>query len=127
MEKLPAKWDTPVGQGGIGLSVGQRQRLTLTRALLEQTPWVILDEPTAHLDALTESQVIDTMIRLRDMGRTVVVIAHRKAVVDTADSIVQIESRPATEQEIREYPQLAEKTVEQFFLTEQPRLLEETR
>lgn len=127
VEKLPAKWDTPVGQGGIGLSVGQRQRLALTRALLEQTPWVILDEPTAHLDALTESQVIDTMIRLRDMGRTVIVIAHRKAVVDAADYIVQIESRPATEQEILDYPKLAEKTIEQFFLTEQPRLLEETR
>ncbi|WP_297555763.1 thiol reductant ABC exporter subunit CydD [uncultured Actinomyces sp.] len=127
VEQLPTGWETPVGQGGIGLSVGQRQRLALTRALLEQTPWVILDEPTAHLDALTESQVIDTMVRLRDMGRTVIVIAHRKAVIDAADAILEVRARPATKQEIQDYPQLAEKTVEQFFLTEQPRLLEETR
>ena len=47
---LPQGWDTLVGSGGVGLSVGQRQRLALTRALCSTAPLVVMDEPTAHLD-----------------------------------------------------------------------------
>ncbi|MDO5034321.1 MAG: thiol reductant ABC exporter subunit CydD [Actinomycetaceae bacterium] len=127
VENLSDGWDTLIGQGGVGLSVGQRQRLALTRALLRDTPWVILDEPTAHLDALTEAQVVETMERLRDMGRTVIVIAHRKAVTDAADNVIEISTSPATPEEIEQFPQLAETTVEEFALTEQPKLLEEAQ
>ncbi|XCB30196.1 thiol reductant ABC exporter subunit CydD [Arcanobacterium hippocoleae] len=54
---LPQGWQTLIGQGGVGLSVGQRQRLSLTRALLSKRQLVILDEPSAHLDAAAEENV----------------------------------------------------------------------
>ncbi|MDO5048507.1 MAG: thiol reductant ABC exporter subunit CydD [Actinomycetaceae bacterium] len=125
VDKLLNGWDTMVGHGGIGLSVGQRQRLALTKALLKDTPWVILDEPTAHLDAMNEQQVIDTMVKLRDMGRTVLVIAHRKPVVDAADHVINVETAPATPSEIEKYPELAQTTIEEFTLVSQPKLLDE--
>ena len=125
VDELSNGWDTVIGQGGIGLSVGQRQRLALTKALLKDTPWVILDEPTAHLDAMNEEQVIETMKRLREMGRTVIVIALRHAVVQAADNIIDVEAIAATPSEIEEYPELAETTVEELALVSQPKLLDE--
>lgn len=125
VENLANGWDTMIGQGGVGLSVGQRQRLALTKALLKDTPWVILDEPTAHLDAMNEEQVIETMQKLRDMGRTVIVIAHRHAVVEAADNIIDVETMAATASEIEEFPELAETTIEEFALVNQPKLLDE--
>lgn len=89
---LPEGWDTRLGQGGTGLSLGQRQRVALTRALLDPTPLVVLDEPTAHLDAAAEAQVIDTVRRLRDEGRTVVLVAHRAALLEIADEVVDVTS-----------------------------------
>ena len=91
---LPQGWDTPLGQGGVGLSVGQRQRLALTRALAGSEPLVVLDEPTAHLDAAAEAHVLDAVASLREAGRTVVVIAHRHALVEAADDVVTVASRP---------------------------------
>lgn len=104
---LPQGWDTPVGQGGVGLSVGQRQRLALARALLDHSPLVVLDEPTAHLDAVTEEVVVDTIRHLGRRGRTVVVIAHRAAVVAAADHVIEVGARAATPDEVARWPQLA--------------------
>lgn len=88
---LPEGWDTVVGRGGHGLSVGQRQRLALTTALLDtSTPLVVLDEPTAHLDARGEAGVLAALDALRRQGRSVIVIAHRTAVVELADDVVHI-------------------------------------
>ncbi|WP_316021891.1 thiol reductant ABC exporter subunit CydD [Actinomyces sp. MRS3W] len=92
---LPDGWHTRVGQGGVGLSVGQRQRLALTRALAATAPLVLLDEPTAHLDAASQAQVLDAVTALREAGRTVVVIAHREALVALADDVVTVVSPPA--------------------------------
>ncbi|MCK6211972.1 thiol reductant ABC exporter subunit CydD [Georgenia sp. EYE_87] len=92
---LPAGWDTRLGHGGAGLSVGQRQRLALTGALLGDQPLVVLDEPTAHLDAASEQHVLDTVGALREAGRTVLVIAHRSALVALADDVVTVAARPA--------------------------------
>jgi ATP-binding cassette subfamily C protein CydD len=89
---LPQGWDTRIGHGGAGLSLGERQRLALTRALLDDAPLVVLDEPTAHLDAASEAQVIDTIRELRSQGRTVVVVAHRQAVLDAVDVRVPVRS-----------------------------------
>ena len=94
---LPHGWQTRVGQGGAGLSVGQRQRLSLTRALMSDAPLVVLDEPTAHLDAASEAHVLDGVEMLRSQHRTVVVIAHRAALVSMADEVIDITSRPAGE------------------------------
>ncbi|MFH5823909.1 thiol reductant ABC exporter subunit CydD [Georgenia sp. AZ-5] len=101
---LPAGWDTRLGQGGAGLSVGQRQRLALTRALLGSEQLVVLDEPTAHLDAAAERHVLDAVRALRAAGRTVLVIAHRAAVVALADEVVTVASGPATPAELAAPP-----------------------
>ena len=94
---LPRGWDTPVGLGGVGLSVGQRQRVALTAALVGATgstrPLVVLDEPTAHLDARGEQVVLDTVRAWRDAGRTVLVVAHRASLLALADQVVDVEAR----------------------------------
>ncbi|MCF2707104.1 thiol reductant ABC exporter subunit CydD [Arcanobacterium haemolyticum] len=92
VESLPNGWDTLIGQGGAGLSVGQRQRLALTRALIEARPLVVLDEPSAHLDALSERHVVRAVEQLRATGHTVLVIAHRPSIVDIADSVITVSS-----------------------------------
>ncbi|KRD44693.1 cysteine ABC transporter permease [Cellulomonas sp. Root930] len=89
---LPLGWETPLGRGGEGLSLGQRQRVALTRTLLSPTPLVVLDEPTAHLDAAGEQVVLDTVRTLRDAGRTVLLVAHRHSLVAAADDVVRVRS-----------------------------------
>ncbi len=105
---LPEGWNTSVGLGGIGLSVGQRQRLALTRTLVSNPSLVVLDEPTAHLDAISEEQIISVLQGLRERGSTVIVIAHREAALRVADQVLQVSSAPATKQERADYPQLAD-------------------
>ena len=95
LETLPDGWETRIGQGGVGLSVGQRQRVALTSALLgdpSRVPLVVLDEPTAHLDARGEQAVLDAVRAWRDQGRTVVVVAHRTSLVELADQVVTVAS-----------------------------------
>lgn len=99
VRRLPDGWATRVGQGGTGLSLGERQRLALARALVAETPLVVLDEPTAHLDAGAEARVLATVRRLREEGRTVLVVAHRAALLDAADEVVHVASA-----ELREVP-----------------------
>jgi ATP-binding cassette subfamily C protein CydD len=89
-------WSTPLGRGGVGLSVGQRQRVALTRAVLSTAPLVVLDEPTAHLDAAGERVVLDTVRTLRDAGRTVLLVAHRASLVALADDVVEVHPEPVT-------------------------------
>jgi len=79
-----------LGAGGVGLSVGQRQRLALTGALLSAAPLVVLDEPTAHLDAAGEQVVLDTVAALRAAGRTVLLVAHRPSLLACADQVVEV-------------------------------------
>lgn len=78
------------GAGGHGLSAGQRQRLALTRVLLSPAPLVVLDEPSAHLDAGTELVVLDAVRALRAQGRTVLLVAHRAALAAVADEVVEL-------------------------------------
>lgn len=91
---LPQGWETVVGNGGVGLSVGQRQRLALTRALCSTAPLVVMDEPTAHLDAASEAHVLTAVRVLHASGRTVVVIAHRPALIALAEQTVSVTSEP---------------------------------
>lgn len=90
LEGLPAGWDTVVGSGGIGLSLGQRQRLALTRVLAADRPILLLDEPTAHLDPDSEVAVAAALSTLARTGATVVVVAHRPALLSAADEIVAV-------------------------------------
>lgn len=94
---LPRGWSTRVGQGGVGLSVGQRQRLALTRALVHGAPLAILDEPSAHLDAASEEVVVNAARHLAESGSTVVVIAHRPAMIGAADHVLTVRSRNLSE------------------------------
>lgn len=103
VEEQPQGWHTPIGQGGVGLSVGQRQRLALTRALLDDVQLVILDEPTAHLDARAQQQVIDAVHMLKKQGKTVLVIAHREALKREADQIIEVPTEVFTPEEAAEY------------------------
>jgi len=75
---LPAGLDTAVGEGGFGLSGGQAQRVAIARAFLRNAPLLLLDEPTAHLDPATESDVLDSLRRLA-IGRTVILASHSAA------------------------------------------------
>lgn len=88
--ELPDGWATRVGRGGHGLSVGQAQRAALTRALVVDAPLVVLDEPTAHLDDASERVVLRTVAALRDAGRTVLLVAHRPALLACADDVVTL-------------------------------------
>ncbi len=96
---LPAGLATILGAGGTGLSVGQRRRAALARALLRDAPLVLLDEPTAALDADAETVVVDAVARLRARGRTVVVVAHRPALVALADDVVDLDEVQVREPE----------------------------
>ncbi len=75
---LPNGLDTPVGEGGYGLSGGQAQRVAIARAFLKNAPLLLLDEPTAHLDPATEAEVLDSLRRLA-LGRTVLLASHSAA------------------------------------------------
>lgn len=90
LAECPDGWDTVVGAEGTGLSLGQRQRLALTRTLASDRPVLLLDEPTAHLDARSEARVLDTLVELARSGRTVVVVAHRPSLLAVADEIVHV-------------------------------------
>lgn len=89
VEMLPRGMHTGLGQGGAGLSAGERQRLALARAFVRDTPLLLLDEPTAGLDGATESGVIET-IRKIAAGRMVVIAAHRPALLALADRVLQL-------------------------------------
>ncbi|MFE2141012.1 thiol reductant ABC exporter subunit CydD [Streptomyces sp. NPDC059456] len=86
---LPRGVDTELGEGGLGLSAGQRQRLALARAFLADRPVLLLDEPTAALDGETEAAVVDAVRRLA-VGRTVLLVVHRPALLAVADRVVPV-------------------------------------
>jgi ATP-binding cassette, subfamily B, bacterial len=87
VSRLPAGLDAQVGERGIRLSVGEKQRISIARAILKDPPLLILDEATASVDTETERQIQDALNRLL-LGRTSFVIAHRLSTVRHADQIL---------------------------------------
>ena len=89
VRRLPHGADTLLGQGGTGLSAGERQRVSLARAFVRDAPLLLLDEPTASLDGRTEGEVLAAVRRLIN-GRTAILVAHRPALAALADRVVEL-------------------------------------
>jgi len=90
IERMPEGYDTVVGERGVTLSGGQRQRIAIARAVIRNSPIVILDEPTTGLDAESEKLVFEALDRLLE-GKTALVIAHRFATIRRANTIFVVE------------------------------------
>ena len=90
LDSLPDGLDTILGRDGAGLSLGQRQRLALARVLGADRSILLLDEPTAHLDAEMQTLVLRTVVTRAARGAAVLVVAHDDAVLEVADRIVRI-------------------------------------
>lgn len=97
ISEMPQGYDSPVGERGLTLSGGQRQRIGIARALIRDSPILILDEPTAALDAESERLVMSALQRLMK-DRTVITIAHRLSTIRDADKIVVLEEGRVVEQ-----------------------------
>jgi len=97
IRQLPNGYDTPVGERGGHLSVGQRQRIGIARAFLKNAPILLLDEPTSALDPTTEAAIMETITALM-AERTTLIATHRLATVHTVDRIVVIENGRVAEQ-----------------------------
>ncbi|HEV2991984.1 MAG TPA: ABC transporter ATP-binding protein [Candidatus Angelobacter sp.] len=90
IEKLPQGFATVVGERGMTLSGGQRQRIAIARAIIRNTPILMLDEPTTGLDAASEKLVFEALDRLM-VGKTVIVVAHRLSTIRRADVIYVVD------------------------------------
>jgi ATP-binding cassette subfamily B protein len=97
IEKLPQGLDTIVGERGMTLSGGQRQRIAIARAIIRNTPILMLDEPTSALDAASEKLVFEALDRLME-GKTTIVIAHRLSTIRRADVIFVVNEGTIVEQ-----------------------------
>ncbi len=90
LASLPEGLDTALGRDGIGLSLGQRQRLGLARIFGSPAAVLLLDEPTAHLDAALESRVLAAIAARARAGATVLVVGHRDSVLSVGDEVVRM-------------------------------------
>ncbi len=90
IDKMPNGYDTLVGERGVTLSGGQRQRIAIARAVIRDSPILILDEPSSGLDAGSEKLVFEALDRLME-GKTSIVIAHRLATIQRADIIFVVD------------------------------------
>ncbi|MFV0395446.1 MAG: amino acid ABC transporter ATP-binding/permease protein [Coprobacillaceae bacterium] len=86
---LPAGLDTIIGENGSNLSGGERQRLGIARAILSDSQYIILDEPTANLDTLGESIILDSLRQIKN--KTIIIVSHRSSTLGICDQIIDIE------------------------------------
>jgi ATP-binding cassette subfamily B protein len=97
IERMPQRYDTPIGERGVTLSGGQRQRIAIARAILRDAPLLLLDEATSSLDAESE-QLVQTALERLMRARTTLVIAHRLATVLSCDRILVLDQGNIVEQ-----------------------------
>ena len=97
LQRLTDGLQTPVGENGIGLSVGERQRIQIARVLVSQPRILVLDEATANLDYATEAEIKRTIAEIRKEN-TVIVIAHRYSMVHDADHVIVLSAGEILEQ-----------------------------
>jgi ABC-type multidrug transport system fused ATPase/permease subunit len=95
--RMPEGYQTQLGEAGVILSEGEKQRITIARALLRDAPILILDEPTSALDVETEALVMEAVERLMQ-GRTTFIIAHRLSTVNRCDRILVLRDGIIAEQ-----------------------------
>lgn len=94
---LPNGYDTVVGEGGGTLSGGEKQRISIARAMLKDAPVIILDEATASIDPENEHLIQSALSELTS-GKTIITIAHRLATIENADQILVVEDGHIAEQ-----------------------------
>lgn len=97
IRRLPQGYDTILTQGGIELSQGERQLLTIARAVLTDAPILILDEATSSVDTVTEHRIRNAMLKMTE-GRTSFIIAHRLSTIKDSDLIILLENGQIAEQ-----------------------------
>ena len=96
INKLPDKYETVIGENGLRLSGGEKQRLSIARAMIKKSPIILLDEATSSLDAETESKIQEALNLLTE-NRTTIVIAHRLSTIIRADKIIVINQGKITD------------------------------
>ena len=97
IRSLPEGYDTEVGERGQALSAGERQRIGLARAFLRDPSVLVLDEPTASVDSITEQEIARAINTLRK-GRTTIVISHRLSLIELADLVIVVDNGRVVEQ-----------------------------
>jgi len=114
IDKLPNKYETMIGENGVRLSGGEKQRLSIARAILKKSPIILLDEATSSLDAETEDK-IQKAISFLTKGRTTIVIAHRLSTILNSDKIYVIDKGEAIGEGKHEELLISSKVYKSFY------------